>query len=72
MLAHFKNHRLAWLITALYGTVFCLISLVNHYNFRTYGLDLGIYTHGIYSYSHLNWHTFTLGLDGQPFVIFVN
>ena len=67
MLAHFKNHRLAWLITALYGTVFCLISLVNHYNFRTYGLDLGIYTHGIYSYSHLNWHTFTLGLDGQPF-----
>ncbi len=67
MLAHFKNHRLAWMITVIYGTVFCLISLVNHYNFRTYGLDLGIYTHGIYSYSHLNWHTFTLGLEGQPF-----
>ena len=67
MLAHFKNHKLAWLITVVYGTVFCLISLVNHYNFRTFGLDLGIYTHGIYSYSHLNWHTFTLGLEGQPF-----
>ena len=67
MLEHIKNHRLAWLITFVYGTVFCLISLVNHYNFRTYGLDLGIYTHGIYSYAHLNWHTFTLGLEGQPF-----
>jgi uncharacterized membrane protein len=67
MLDHFKNHRLAWFITAIYGTVFCLISLVNHYHFRTYGLDLGIYTHGIYSYSHLNWHIFTLGLEGEAF-----
>lgn len=67
MVAHFKNHRLAWLITLVYGSIFCLISLVNHYNFRTYGLDLGIYTHGVYSYAHLDWHIFTLGLDGQPF-----
>ena len=67
MLAHFKSHKLAWFITVVYATVFCLISLVNHYNFRTFGLDLGIYTHGIYSYAHLNWHTFTLGLEGQPF-----
>ncbi|HAP69238.1 MAG TPA: hypothetical protein DCR04_05850 [Flavobacteriales bacterium] len=67
MLAHFKNQRLAWLITLVYGSVFCLISLVNHYNFRTYGLDLGIYTHGIYRYAHLDWHIFTLGLEGQPF-----
>ncbi len=64
MLNHFKTHRLAWLITAVYGTVFCLISLVNHYSFRTFGLDLGIYTHGIYSYSHLHYHNFTLGLEG--------
>ncbi|MCF8461928.1 MAG: DUF2079 domain-containing protein [Flavobacteriales bacterium] len=67
MLNNFKTHRLAWLITAVYGTVFCLISLVNHYNFRSYGLDLGIYTHGIYSYSHLQWHIFTLGLEGLEF-----
>jgi len=67
MLNHFKNHRLAWLITLVYGIVFCLISLVNHYNFRTYGLDLGIYTHGIFSYSHLHWHLFTLGLEGDAF-----
>jgi uncharacterized membrane protein len=67
MLNHLKTHRLAWLITVIYGVFFCLISLVNHYNFRTYGLDLGIYTHGIYSYAHFSWHTFTLGLEGQPF-----
>ena len=67
MLNHLKTHKLAWLTTAVYGTVFCLISLVNHYNFRTFGLDLGIYTHGIYSYSHLHWHQFTLGLEGEAF-----
>ncbi len=64
MLHHLKTHRLAWLITAVYGTIFCLISLVNHYNFRTFGLDLGIYTHGIYCYSHLQFHNFTMGLEG--------
>jgi len=60
-----KQHRLtAWMMTLLFGTVYCLISLVNHYQFRTFGLDLGIYTHGIYCYSHLHWHNFTLGLEG--------
>ncbi|MCF8277764.1 MAG: DUF2079 domain-containing protein [Flavobacteriales bacterium] len=67
MLNYLKTHKLAWLVTAVYGVVFCLISLINHYNFRTYGLDLGIYTHGIYSYSHLHWHQFTLGLEGESF-----
>ena len=67
MLNHLKSHKLAWMITVVYGVVFCLISLVNHYNFRTYGLDLGIYTHGIFSYSHFNWHQFTLGLEGEAF-----
>jgi uncharacterized membrane protein len=67
MLNHLKTHKLAWLVSAVYGVAFCLISLVNHYNFRTFGLDLGIYTHGIYSYSHLHWHQFTLGLEGEAF-----
>lgn len=67
MLAHIRSNRLAWLITLAYGVVFCLISLVNHYNFRTYALDMGVYAHGIYCYSHLMWHNFTLGLDGITF-----
>ena len=31
----------------------CLLSIVNHSLFRTYGLDLGIYTKTAYDYSHL-------------------
>ncbi len=34
------------------GVVYCLISLVNHYLFKTYALDLGFYTHAMYDYAH--------------------
>jgi uncharacterized membrane protein len=34
------------------GVVYCLISLVNHYLFKTYALDLGLYTHAMYEYAH--------------------
>ena len=34
------------------GVVYCLISLVNHYLFKTYALDLGLYTHFMYEYAH--------------------
>lgn len=34
------------------GVVFCLISLVNHYLFKTYALDLGLYTHAMYDFVH--------------------
>lgn len=34
--------------TVWYG----LISLVNHYCFRTYSLDLGLYTNALYDYAH--------------------
>ena len=32
--------------------VYALISLVNHYLFKTYALDLGFYTHAMYDYAH--------------------
>ena len=32
--------------------VYALISLVNHYLFKTYGLDLGLYTNAMYDYAH--------------------
>ena len=32
--------------------VYCLISLVNHYLFKTYALDLGLYTHAMYDFVH--------------------
>ena len=34
------------------GVVYALISLVNHYLFKTYALDLGLYTHALYDYAH--------------------
>lgn len=34
------------------GVLYALISLVNHYLFKTYVLDLGLYTHAIYEYAH--------------------
>lgn len=44
-------------VLVLVGAVllYALISLVNHVNFRTYALDLGYYTHGLYQYSRLRW-----------------
>ena len=32
------------------GVLYALISLVNHYLFKTYALDLGLYTHAMYDY----------------------
>ena len=34
------------------GVLYCLISLVNHYLFKTYALDLGLYTHVMYDFVH--------------------
>lgn len=35
------------------GVLYALISIVNHYLFKTYALDLGLYTHALYDYAHL-------------------
>lgn len=46
-----KNITFATIFTVA-GVVYCLISLVNHYLFKTYALDLGLYTHAMYDYAH--------------------
>ena len=46
-----KNITLATVFT-IAGVVYCLISLVNHYLFKTYALDLGLYTHAMYDFLH--------------------
>ncbi|MBP5797114.1 MAG: DUF2079 domain-containing protein [Bacteroidales bacterium] len=40
------------------GVLYVLISLVNHYLFRTWALDLGFYTHIMYNYAHLRSSSF--------------
>ena len=39
-------------VFAVAGVLYALISLVNHYLFKTYALDLGLYTHAMYDYTH--------------------
>ncbi|MEO8760415.1 MAG: DUF2079 domain-containing protein [Bacteroidia bacterium] len=36
--------------------LYSLICFVNHYNFRTYALDLGIYTRAVYDYAHFHFN----------------
>ena len=46
-----KNITVAAVLTAA-AVLYALISLVNHYLFKTYALDLGLYTHALYDYAH--------------------
>lgn len=45
-----------------FAIVYGLISLVNHYCFRTYALDLGAYTNAMYDYIHFRWNDATVFL----------
>jgi len=40
----------------IFAIIYILISLVNHYNFRTNTLDLGAYTNALYDYANFNWN----------------
>ena len=51
-----------WLI--FFGLIFSLISVINHFFFRTYALDLGIFNQALYAISHFKKAIFTLGLEG--------
>jgi len=46
----------------LFTTIYCLISLVNHYQFRTFALDLGLYNHALYELAHFKMPCFLLDL----------
>lgn len=50
----FKN-KLTFVLF-FFGIIYSLISLVNHYCFRTYALDLGAYTNALYDYLHFQWN----------------
>lgn len=54
MSAQVRGQRLAVIIPlALFAAGLALVSIVNNFNFRTYGLDLGLYTKALYDYLHL-------------------
>ncbi len=53
------------LILLIFGSIFCAISLVNHYLYRTEALDLGMFNHAIYSFSRFENAIFSLSTDGS-------
>src|ERR1043166_5719110 len=46
-------HRSLYVIVAVFACIYGLISLVNHYEFRTGAYDLGIFNNAIFDYAHL-------------------
>ena len=60
-----KQKLSIYIIVSLFALIFCSLSLVNHYLFRTYAFDLGIYNNMLYSYSHFKLNYTTLQ---QPLV----
>ena len=59
-----------WIGMAVFGTMFALISLVNHHLYRTSALDLGMMNHALHSFSEFRANTFTLCLsesEEKPF-----
>lgn len=60
-----KQKVVIWSIVAVFTTIFCLESLVNHYMYRTCAYDLGIYNNMMYSYSHFKMNYTSLQ---QPLV----
>jgi len=50
------RYRFIFTAMAAFGMLYALISLPNHYLFRTFALDLGVYTNALYDYIHFQWN----------------
>ena len=55
-----KKYKSLIILCIVFFTLYSLISLVNHYNFRTFALDLGAYTNALFDYLNLNWNDSTV------------
>jgi uncharacterized membrane protein len=55
-----RKYKTLVFIVIFFGILYSLISLINHYFFRTYALDLGAYTNALYDYLHLQWNDSTV------------
>lgn len=52
--------RLQLIAVLFFAGVYSLISLVNHYNFRTYAFDLGLHSSAMWDYAHFRFNNSTL------------
>lgn len=65
-----KYRKRSLLILSAFTIVYALISLVDHYNFRTFALDLGMFNQALYAYSNGQKAYYTLDPSGvvSPFL----
>ena len=50
-----RTHSNAWITAVLAFVLFGVVSFTNHILFRTYALDLGLYTNALYDYAHFRF-----------------
>jgi uncharacterized membrane protein len=57
-----RRQQRAWLagILGFFALCYGLLAVVNHYNFRTFAYDLGIYNQALWDYAHLRWNANSL------------
>ena len=71
MIKKFLEQKNIFLLSTLllFAVIYCSISIVNHFQLRTFALDLGVYNHALYSFANFQSANFTLGIDGieMPF-----
>ncbi|NSW44874.1 MAG: DUF2079 domain-containing protein [Bacteroidales bacterium] len=60
-----KINYFLFIILFVFTLIFSLISITNHYLFRTFALDLGMFNHALHSFSHFKCNYFTLSIDGS-------
>jgi len=55
-----REYKSLLIVIAFFAIIYSLISIVNHYCFRTYALDLGAYTNALYDYIRIQWNDSTV------------
>ncbi|MBI9066749.1 MAG: DUF2079 domain-containing protein [Salinivirgaceae bacterium] len=68
----FSRNTLLISIFIFFAIIFSLISLTNHYLFRTASQDLGMISHAVYSFAHFTHNYYTLSLGGSEMNYFAD
>lgn len=61
VIQQWKSNKGYLIVSSFFSIIYVAISIVNYINFRTYTLDLGLYTSALWDYSHLQFN------DGTAF-----
>lgn len=55
LLSSMRKHSSAFVVATFALVLFAVVSFTNHIFFRTYALDLGLYTNALYDYAHFRF-----------------